>query len=741
MDLRPNIISCNDDAVLVSFPTPQADSVLELSNFTFGAAVPGPSVYSPSVISAKFTDSSNTQVSLSLDKSMTFGSVGVYTVRMPSVMDVWGNQYAPSVTNFKNNIPERAVATNAYFVGIGLVVLEFNKVIADYSSAIILVSDDTLGFQPVLGPSPFGDNCLSLAIDPGSGLNGSSFIISYSGIVTESLNEISGSIPLTFNLVSPLPSDAAQFSQLQVIGSSFYQIFSDPWMAAVRLYFNAPLDPIYAFDNSSYELKQNDVHAVDDAGSVYVPVTYGDLDVFTDSVNALLHYFGVHTTSIGIHWSTPSIPLPEVATSYGDSLNLLIILWDLFFTHVGNEMVHSAQDPNTEYKPLNISDDLDDNWAELNYLVSSFLGHIYKDFDLSYKIVKTTNGIGSVEILGSRDSHIKGISPLHYYVDLFMDVKSPKASLSYKVVVQDSTNTSTTDGSGYSGSGKVSPNRVIPVNDVIEKQLMSDGPLVVGGSPSLNDLVSRFNNFLRTYSIHLSGPHQNSDSINTIGDSDFSSIDVTDLDLAITGVYSKLKSHYISSDYHFISDFDLPSIDGFNTEKKIDILIESFRRHTKSYQYHQYIYGDLIPLPYRSFYKLPSIPSLFMASLEFSGTLGMSFYDPKNQCFIYSSHGYSLEIPNLTFPASIAGVWFQDGLRWSESGIRFSKDVLAVYFSDRMDMSGLDVMGVDISPSASISSVSWVDDKVLSINIPDLVEVDYSLTFTGLKDINGNSVT
>jgi hypothetical protein len=309
------------------------------------------------------------------------------------------------------------------------------------------------------------------------------------------------------------------------------------------------------------------------------------------------------------------------------------------------------------------------------------------------------------------------------------------------VSVTDSTSSSTTDDSGYSGSGLVGTSLVQPLNSVVRPSFVSAVPALTEGVSNLNDSVSRFNNFLRMYSLHLNGPHQNVDEVNVILESDFSSIDLADLDLAVSGVYTKIKNHFASGVYHYAPDYDFPVIDGLSLGKKIDILIESFRRHTKSNLYHQYVYGDLVPAVYKSVYHLETTQAEFGSSIELKGNFDKFIYDPRNQYYINSSNEYSFNLQNLLFPASISGVWFQDGLKWSESGVRLAKDVLSVYFSGRMDTSNVDSVGVSISPSVSILNTSWGDDTILNMIIPDLSEVEYSLTFSGLKDINGNLVT
>jgi len=109
----------------------------------------------------------------------------------------------------------------------------------------------------------------------------------------------------------------------------------------------------------------------------------------------------------------------------------------------------------------------------------------------------------------------------------------------------------------------------------------------------------------------------------------------------------------------------------------------------------------------------------------------------------YMNESYSTTISDLSKQSAsqVCGVWFQDALRYSPAGITLSKDVLNVYFTKPMNTSNIDTVSVISTPPFSVVDRYWENGSTLSLVVPDLSDVSYSLSFTDLTDLSGNLVS
>lgn len=737
MELRPSVYQIKSNVLRVNLPTPASDSILDLTKFELSAASPGPSVCEPSILNVNFSDTGRTFLDLTLSQSLTTNAAGGYTLNIAGFTDLWGNYYLASSHNFSSVVNEEIAALGSWFIDFLNIYLKFDGPISDISSAVVTV-DNSVDPPFSLNAASIVGNGIVLEV-PSSWLPGDSFKITYSGISTASFNEISGSCLIQNNLPASPELNLTCINSYQVTSVKIIDIFPSLNYGALRVYFNGPCSLTSASDSSNYVFSQLDVHVADDSSSMFpIPTLVTETDLITSLLD-FVTYLNGHLARSGVHYASSSIL--DVSEYVGVS-DLLTKVWMSFNNHIADELAHSARDPVTVIIDPVVSADLTTNIDNAIYIFNQFNSHLFQNFVLNFKNVLTSSGNAPIETSYSSIDHTGDISSYHWFVDVFLELKSFRARLNYAISVANVEEASTTVPSDYSGSGFVllNPSSGTELGSSSGRALISP-PLLLEGTPSIVDQATYLNSLMRNYNLHLESHHKDLDVINVFSNSDLVGLTEDSILEGVSRFNSVLLSHAGSLEYHY-SITSLPVLeDGTPVAQAREVIQRNMEIHVQIPSHHRFSFSGIIPYQYRSIYSVipPLRPIDEVYSLYPVITLARRIGSSND----FNNEFYPITISDSSkrLASQICGVWFQDALRYSPTGLVLSKDVLNIYFTKPMNTSNLSNVVISATPTFSAVDRFWESDNVLSLVVPDLSDVSYSLTFTDLSDLAGNSVS
>lgn len=736
MELRPYVYQFRSDILRVKFPTPMSDSVLDITLFELGASSPNPLVYEPSIMSVRFLDTDRVSVELELDSSMTFGAPGGYSLNIGGVSDFWGNYYPPSSHNFESVVKEEVIALGCWFYEPGILVVKFNRPVADISGASAVVKNEITTSSPVtIQPGSDAFN-LKLLCDS-SFPSGNTFSIEFSGIYTASFNLVEGSVSVTNTLASPLPLDYNSITQYQVISAKIIDIFPQFGYAAIRMYFNGPALDSSALSLTNYVFTQIGVHMADDLGSVFpIPVIMDEASL----VSALLTFgekFNGHLSEEGVHYASSGL----VDLSFNSSSDLLFKMWTAFNAHVSNELSHSAQDPVTIIRTPLYSTTLSTNINNALELFSQFNSHIYRDFTLIPKSCLTSSGDGFVETKFVADSYSSDLSPYHYFVDVYYGLTSFKANISYEISVTNYNGSSTTSPLDYSGSGQISTSPSVSyTSDGGSATLYVNPPSVSRGAPRTVDDAVFINSMMRNYNLHLTEHHKVQDVINLFTPSDLAGGEISGILSSSDRFIEVLRAHSSSLEYHY-SVTTISTVDPSSLDRVFAGIISNFGLHVTLEPHHKFVFKGILPFRYSSSRVHLVDPSPEGSSTDITLDVDLNYRIGESNDFQERHYSLPATIDSKYIPSVVCGVWFQDGLKWNSSGQYLGRDLMSIYFTKPMNTSNLDSLVIGSTPSFTVTDTFWDGDSVLNCVVPDLTGVVYTVGFTNLTDLAGNVVS
>lgn len=295
--------------IRVLFDRPMASSALTPGVYTI-ASVGGP-FFVPIISSVSFYDSVQRSVSINLVQSLQFG--GVYTLSVIGTQAVDGALPTGNSYNFTATVPDPPRAIGAYLSLHGNIDIVFDRPVGKYSiSATANIKDTNSSATASLTLVPWTitvpQNNIRFAL-PVSIPTTSSYQINFSSVQDISSNSSSGSISLSLTLRAPTPYNASTLQQIQIIDSFVDRVSNDYQnTAAIRVYFNCPVNGLQATTLSNWSVSQQGSHSKTDSVdlvSLPNPVTPTDL---VNYANSLKNVFNNHIINPGVHVLDDNIP-------------------------------------------------------------------------------------------------------------------------------------------------------------------------------------------------------------------------------------------------------------------------------------------------------------------------------------------------------------------------------------------------------------------------------------------------
>lgn len=736
MNLRPSVILPHSDVIRLVFPTPLTPDSLNVDLFSISPVTVSPSIYAPSISKVTFSEGDSSILDLKLDGSLTYNASGGYSVQVGPFSDLWGNNYPINIINFEAIAPESVIAVLCAFYSVNKLIIKFSHPISDYSGSIFTITADGLVTGSLLPLAGLDD--YTIILEAGSSFpSGFIYEVNFSGLFTSSFNEVSGVCRVTNNLSGyykdSIPIDLTAINDYQIISAKITDLFPDSGLGVIRFYFNGPSDSISSANPSNYNLVQKFVHLVDDSSSALTFTPPIDESELMTLLLEFKDHLKTHFSSPGVHHD-PCESIQDL--SYNSSFDLFIQLWSLFNLHVQNESVHSAQDPVTRILAPEYSNSLTENINNLIALINSFNDHLKADFALPLVSVLTTSGNSSIENVFSLVSHTEDYSPYHFFVDVYCQITSFNADIEYNVTVSNVEGSSTTSGTGYSGNGTISRSiDYVGYTDAKNLYVNINPANLFLGLTRVIDQATYVNNVMRVHNIHVVDYHKQIDTVNLFTSADLAICSVDSVSVAVNKAISVISSHKDSLDFHY--SISIPTYISSNSYTALSFLIKS---HLYEYSHHRHVFNGMVPFAYRSILS-SSAPSGVQYSVhEFSADLDLGY---KAAPDLVLNEALTVKISDIhKSPGSyISGVAFFDGIRYIPSGRSIYVDRLNVYFSQDMLTVDVDSLDVIITPTLTINRKYWLDSRTLSLEIPDMESTSYSLTFTNLFDLSGNSVS
>lgn len=763
----------------VLFAGPVTSSALSPSRYTLASlAAPGTAA-TPSIRSVSFYDESRTSVVVELFNPLTTGTD--YSVEVDDVWTDSGFQIRNMSRNFTANVVVPSIAVGAFQSKRGMVDILFDRDVGPGSGAAAFSIRDAAGgpsvpmVQAVWAPENISPRTLRVQLPAGMP-TADAFIIEFSGVVDDSMNPSSGSVPLTLALRGPAPYSYADLLQLQITDAFVTDVSGDFLQTAnVRVFFNGPVQD--AQDVLNWTASAASAHrSLDTVNSVTAPDAV-DLPTLVALANQFKAVFNAHLAAETVHFASAvaDIVTAPDASDLPTACALVNQAQEKMRDHFLRSAVHLYQDTVHSFQFFDTTGNQALAMAVANLtLKAKFNGHVAASYPLQFSF--GYQYLGQVQSFAFSTSYpVRG--PYTYFAEIRVLLDQAEAPVLVTAGVTSEDGLSTTNPAALSGSVEarawsspatvrsvlVAPETSVEIRLDREMGLRSPGLEVSGPSgpvrssasvrTSLQAAVWAYNNAVTALLWHIANLniHRVHDP-EIINSADMATSDVPASIPVVNGLRARLVAHMSSGVYHYSPDFNLPSVPDATDEESLIRLMVAVRDAVAGH--------DVIVGPHSSQgYRVVSAPAndVILVGTRFmtaggehrvSGPVGDLYVDsgvylPVPVPPVVRTHEGRLSVAftGLAQRPSLASALPRQGLSFSSSGFRLEADAVEVYFSKPMAMVALDSSNLQLTGGSIIQgATSWTGPDTAEAAVQRMEPVVYSVSASGLTDEAGNPI-
>lgn len=761
------------------------ESALNLFNYQLNP-ISGFAV-TPSIIDIYYEDSVQRSVILELSQPLTY--TAQYSISIDEIYTVVGEAIV-GTKNFTANVQNPPKVIGAYLSKRGFIDLVFDRSVGPTSSASTFFIHEIGGLLIPMTQANWSlenilPNILRIELPLATPI-ADNYIIEFVDIIDYSNNQVTGSIPLTLSLRSPLPHSLSNLTQLQITDAYVVDVSGDPEIriGTIRIYFNGPV--LDANNPLNWTLNQDHPHKNLDTIDLIVAADAFDEISLVTLVNELKLKINNHFQQTQVHYLDDSnLIMTTDAINLNSAINLLNELQTKYLNHVGNEKYHLYADDINIFNYIFIYlDELGDAISVANLLKYSYSGHLQLVFPLN--LVSVVPGVidevSSFTRLTVPNNTLNVTLSHIFYADLHVSMSSIKASVNIEATVQSEDLLSFTNPLDYTGNIKARPvnnlllldKQTIPnvsyhfyfdkeiqvpnANSIIcldnnQKDLLID----VRIEADYPTLMWCFNNLVFAYQNHIlpispGAIHVVQDIVNTISSTNYMTlIDPLLLFDKINALKLIINNHVTSQIFHPGTDNNsISSLDAIDFNSAL-ILLKEMRsvllEHNVRPGIHNSPGRQIISAPLYN--KLVIETNLMKENVDHSiqGEIKHSFIKnyfnngPISQLLINNQNINEL-IRSSATPPCVASVLSQNALTINEEGVKFTSDVIKVWFSKPMNTNyQLNNTNVQITGgSIIVKEINWNNNTVASLNVVNMEPIVYDLTCYDLVDLAGNTL-
>lgn len=354
----------------------------------------------PTLISAKFEDPGNRAVILTYSKPLTYSKY--YRIATFGLKTAVGSLDISSLPHqLLSTVQDPPRALTSHLSDVDKITIIFDSNLHASSSAALAATrpSETVGPGTPLVFSSLGTNFIVYTLNPAM-VAADEHEIVYSGVISESINSGSSTVPLNLKLRVAVPYSYADIIQAQIINAHIWQSVNNALNLGtyIRVYFNVPMleldvetivnwavttpganfisdtsnnlvldptvDPIIALATEvlskfNSHITKYGIHNFGDNGSTIESDDLVKLDRLVALVNDLRVRYEAHRTQVGVHPSgttfndLSNILLSPVATDLNTAINLLNEIRTKYEAHRVSTSFHLVADTvNTAAYPI-----------------------------------------------------------------------------------------------------------------------------------------------------------------------------------------------------------------------------------------------------------------------------------------------------------------------------------------------------------------------------------------------------
>lgn len=315
--------------LIVTFTEPVTADALSASRYALWSLSPGAARPDSAVVS--FRDPDHTSVLLTFDYGLTSGLE--YSIQASqSIRTESGGLVSSAGANFTATVADHPVPCGAFLSRVGFLDLTFDRDVGAFSTAANASVSADGGAPVALALEPWAPHVPSTSVRFALGAfpSGSSYVISYTGVRDASLNDSSGSTPLSVPWDGP--HTLASLTTPVVRSSRIASSHAGSRTTRAEILFSCPMDSTAGSATATMPHSHLAADTVNTAPAA--PVT--DLASFYAAMATVYVAYNAHRLQDGVHRAPPRLPsLSSLCSVVNDAVAK-------FNDHVLDPGAHSA---------------------------------------------------------------------------------------------------------------------------------------------------------------------------------------------------------------------------------------------------------------------------------------------------------------------------------------------------------------------------------------------------------------
>ena len=779
-------------------------SALDIGNYVL-TAITGTAVV-PAILSARFFDETRRAVVLELERALTYSAD--YSLQVDNVASDEGEVMFGLVRNFAANVQDPPKVLGAFLSDHERVDLVFDRSVGPTSVASTFeIRDASLpgpGVSMVQVPwaaEGIPEDTIRLEL-PGGTPTADAFEIDFFDVVDSSLNEESGTVPLTLALGSSPPYSLADLGQAQIVDAAVvggdFEYFR---FGIVRVWFSEPVALSQGSPEPQVSAWESGPHpVVDTLNEVTAPNAFS-LPTLMTLLADFKAKFNSHIQDTRFHLKAdaPNVILTADPVDEATAVDFINEAQAKLKSHFINTaaVVHTYADTSLDFSPINaVIGNLSLSYSLANNrLKAYFNSHVEEERSLFFVVV--ASGIfNKVRVRYTASSGYPVRSAYTWFADLHLRMASPVSTVRIEaniLSVEGSTSVSSGDFTGnvvarsLAGSASVQSHLVVPERAVeirtsgemeVATQssirvFRSDGSEVVTGSltvaASLQSLMTNINMLILAFNLHrfaASAGHQLTDSDNIISAGAAAQVaTVENASVAANNLKANLNWHLTNNEdaYHIHVDprrVTAPDADDLESlTRLVRDVRDTYLDHNQNgphsrpgYVIYNASLYDVVRVEAGAMvdgetYSVEGSVRHSYLFLPAPGELGISYSFQTTGTIRYvgerrfSELELDEEFTAVATRPSLASTLSKSGLFLRDDGVRLESDSAEVYFSKPMRRVPLDSSNLVLAGGSTLQKeTDWVDEFRASVRVVNMTAVSHTMTAVGLTDEAGNPV-
>ena len=777
-DCQVHVLTANQ--IRVSYTFEVTNTGINPDNYILTSlADPPDSAVLPNIDSINWYDSTHRSVVLTLSQSLTYNTL--YSLESNGIYaEIDHEVISGFVRNFLANVQDTPQVIGAWLSKRGKIDIKFSQSVGLTSGLATFEIRDASATPGTGVPIPqdvwvienLPDDTLRVDYTGSLPISFNALAIDFTDVTDSSLNQSSGSVPVTLVLRSPSPYSEANLLQLQLIDAFVVDVNSNINTTTVRAFFNGPV--LDADDISNWVIIQDGSHIYSDIINNITTIDASNLSTLLDLCNAIRIQFNSHLVEPQVHTKNDlTNNLSGSPIDLSQAINFLIIAQTNYLTHVTTNQYHKYPDFVNIYSPLLIHDLLT-AIREANTIKENYNNHLSATYLVNFSTLYPIP-IGEITTYARYDvvnRVFDVIDSYTYYADLHLNTKSFTSPLTIEATLMSEDGVSTTNPADYTGNIQVKSitnpaelisDQIIPNSKIscrFDKGIMiqpldivqilgPDGlkiPINYKIFSTWPTAIWALNNLIFAYSIHVGSNgagHLFLDNTNTISSLDYAELPEANILNLANSFRVKLNNHIASTQYHYQYDDESPSVSpAVDLESLVDLLNNLrhvFMTHNSKLGVHSFVGPKLVSA---ILYDLLECNLSFMINEKIQIINGLI-----HSCYIDDEINYlnsiilSYQFIGLATHPFVSSAIPKSGLVINDIGIQFESDEVEVYFSKPMRQIPLDTSNLIISGGSILQKESsWINNSAASIRVSNMEAISYTITAINLTDIAGNLI-